>query len=756
MRMHPDQLLRPATLKHCSNARLGGGLFRALARAVQAKTYVCVLGRVYGDTTMKLNTINSGKVCLQHGICRRLTFMQRVILGALLCLGSAARLEAQQATLQISSSGITNVDVQWNTAGTLQMANSLNGPWTTVTNAISITSSTITPPTGPARFFRVVGSNGVAGEAVALLPSTLTAPLQVAQATMQLLSNPTNGGNTLVTLTPVPGSMTSTNPITLLINNTLTQLSPIAGGSNWSAVVQINTSQLTALNAEIANLPASAQITTEFSDRAIVGTNVLQTFPLSNFLSGQVITFFPFGPTIGSTACAGSTTAYNPLLTCTIIDTSVVNDPNRTWDPAMPNIGNKRGAWTFGTLITAMANVGAPGNPVPSVSDFVLFWLNNYAITPSPNGDPVPPVPNVQTEVIAPWQAATAAEGGFPPGAVDVTIAPFRLLAIVNRVDLHSSTTYGVTPPSSPVPQEFAGEARFVFEVTSSTGAQLGNGFTVILEYAVPNVTTCEQLQNWASQWANLNTLGPLPNANFNTALQKITDQFALAGANPSQFPNQSAIAQVRANDFIGTQSGAQWELRQFNISDGTAGGMQGFLTESTVAATPAFSLNNTCAVEDFISGNASAGFCAPNTTFPTLAIPAFEVASSPCSYIGNFLGGWAPEEGGVFWSFSGLTTPSDVLCTRHVFSLNTCNGCHTSETGTAFLHVAPRAYASPSALSGFLTGTTVPDPFNTSVGPYHYADLARRVQVLNSLVTCPCGMQFVFPIFDVVHGFTE
>ena len=40
---------------------------------------------------------------------------------------------------------------------------------------------------------------------------------------------------------------------------------------------------------------------------------------------------------------------------------------------------------------------------------------------------------------------------------------------------------------------------------------------------------------------------------------------------------------------------------------------------------------------------------------------------------------------------------------TRKAFSINTCSGCHSGETGTVFLHVTNRSSNSPAAFSAFL-----------------------------------------------------
>ncbi len=691
------------------------------------------------------------------------------ILGAVaLGIETAPPLQGQTntngATLQISGTG-TNVNLNWNNGGSLQFATNIGGPWMTYSGGVSVLSSTSTAANGGAEFFRVV-NNGVAGPPVSLLPNTLTSPLQVETASIQLLSPPVSAGNTRLIVSVAPGSVSSSNVITLLMDNGITQLrddgqfpDQVAGDGNFSAVINISTADLNAWNAELSDLPTNAQFSYTFSGREIVGVNALQPFPLTNFLTGQAVPFInnllgrpfnPFGP------CSGSPMAYDPYKTLMITNLSVIADTNRTWDnngPPQPfgagGVGTKMGAWTFGKLMTDMANVGAPGNTVTTASDFVLRCLESWQFPQTINDDTVPAVPNMQTLVIQPWLAASAAEG-LPTNTLDLAIAPFRLLAIVNRVDLRGNSTYGSTTQNSCVPPELAGEARFVFGLIDTNLANGGqyqnsasNQLTVILEYAVP-INTCQGVQAWGAQWAALNGISFTTHAGppftqdllFNQRLQAITDQFARAGDNPSQMPNQSAIAQVRFNDFLGTE----WALRQFNLDSRT-----GYLIESPVAATPAFPLNATSTLETFMAALNNSSFCSVG---PLLATPSMTI---PTMFHGDaFLGGYAPEgvpfgsntTSGMFWIGTDCADP----CTRHVLSLNACNGCHTQETGTSFTHISPRAFGVPTTLSAFLTGAVppnpIPDPSGCSAVTYSYSDLMRRVQDLNALVTCGCNYE--------------
>ncbi len=66
-----------------------------------------------------------------------------------------------------------------------------------------------------------------------------------------------------------------------------------------------------------------------------------------------------------------------------------------------------------------------------------------------------------------------------------------------------------------------------------------------------------------------------------------------------------------------------------------------------------------------------------------------------------------------------------------HDFALGTCTGCHSAETGTKGFHIAPAAAGQPAVLSAFLTGTgsTVIDPRGKA--SYSYGELGRRMALV-------------------------
>ena len=352
-----------------------------------------------------------------------------------------------------------------------------------------------------------------------------------------------------------------------------------------------------------------------------------------------------------------------------ITSLSVVEDPTRT------ALG---GAWHFETLMRAMAGGGDP-------SALVRNWLKTWATGQTVNGLTVPARPLMMTKVLGPWEARSG--GASRP--LNFAHAPFRLLAIVNRMDLRQ-------------PGVQAGEGRFVFGVVDPNGNPME--FTVILEYALPG-TTPEATQRWARDWHALGQLS-LGSAEFKTKLQGLTDRFAKAGVMTGR-PHGNALNQIRTNE---VELGELWELREFVL---TATGLQ----PATVKLTPDNGFNNSNVLNSFINANQAAILAEQHTV--------------PESFSGQrFLGASSKVPENFFWR-----APSVGSEARHKFSLNTCNGCHAGETGTEFTHISNRAAGQPAQLSLYLRGGMVPDPVTLSPRPFD--DLGRRAQDLETLV---CG----------------
>lgn len=381
-----------------------------------------------------------------------------------------------------------------------------------------------------------------------------------------------------------------------------------------------------------------------------------------------------------------------------IIHPSVVDDCFRTtWFGACPPpvAPATRGAWTFGKLAEGIFGTNNPA----TLHAEVMRWLNEWQILKVVNGENVPPRPNVQALVINPWLAAS---GGVQ---LDMRRAPFRLLAIVSRLDMRQ-------PPSGTAPT--AGEGRFVFNLLNAAGNP--TEYLLILEYGLDAVT-CSGIMTWANAWHNLGTVpfGP----KYNAALQGVTDSFTSINASPAK-PNGSALNQARTDDFF---LAAPWELREFTLQP--AGGVVASLLMSTVAQTPANVHQNTGLLANYANVNTPAILAGTYVVPLNWGGPPFRGGAS--THTLNFR--WD----GPLPACTSIANPN----ARHELSLNTCNGCHGAETNTIFKHVEPRAVGVPSVLSGFLTGIATVDMCGL---PHNFNDIARRQNDLCNLLAASCS----------------
>lgn len=349
-----------------------------------------------------------------------------------------------------------------------------------------------------------------------------------------------------------------------------------------------------------------------------------------------------------------------------ITDLSVVNDA-RAVGPA--------GAWSFGALMTELA-----GNQ--NVSRFVSHWLSHWMSEQPVNGSTIPARVDILDKVIRPWKRAGGQDPDVPNDQwdVDLSRAPFRLLAIVNRLDLMPAVGD-------------AGEGRFVFGVLDESGRPLQ--FTVIFEFR-QRVTAGRTPRDWARQWHDLGSQGF--GEAFNRKLEGITQQFAV----------RAALNQVRTNEIA---LDAPWELREFRLA------ANGMLSQGTVAQTPAKQFSETRPLVDFIQENKQDILASRHV------VPAALGDGTP------FLGGNSL----VDFVWKGDATTESLV--RHRFAFTTCNGCHSDETGTVFLHVSPREANAESNLSGFLKGITIADPVPPNE-PRTFNDLEERQKHLLAVLS--------------------
>lgn len=448
-----------------------------------------------------------------------------------------------------------------------------------------------------------------------------------------------------------------------------------------------------------------------FADRELVRESPLVPLPSDIFVPGRPIPVLP----------TPISRAVNPSKSLIINSSSVVGDPTRTWDPCT-STGNPNGVWTFKHLMTEMANTAAPA---PA---FTERWLRQWLTTQTVNGRPVPARSAMATQILNAWPRLST-------GELDLTRSPFKLVAIVNRLDLGRGT-------GGPYGTSGAGELRFVFSVmTPTTCVRPYNGFLVIFEYGVPQ-NQCLQVKSWAQAWLGLSNL-TLGSATYNTQLQNLTQQVVMRNMAPNK-PNGSAINQVRTNEIM--LSTPNWEMREFrlfstasNPRNFTTSAAPGHLSEHVTIRSPFGIFNNTSTLTNFLGTH--------NTS---ILNGTYDVPLDYGTTL-NFLGAFPQMPTNTFiWNAPNLNTVPNGFNARHKVSLNSCEGCHTGETRTNFTHVDVTGGLSPflaTGMSNMNTPYNVTDPVSGQVRSFF--EIRERAQHLDSAANQSCLIRrFDLPVF--------
>jgi hypothetical protein len=257
---------------------------------------------------------------------------------------------------------------------------------------------------------------------------------------------------------------------------------------------------------------------------------------------------------------------------------------------------------------------------------WIRHWLSEWNRVSDTNGLGITPRPSkILLLNYWPWSA------GKPVWST----SPFRLMAIAFRLDLRSAE----------IP---AGEGRMIYTLTDPWRSTPEN-LQVIFEYALP--TKRWPLREWVRR---IRGLGELPfGETYLQQLRELTDEFT---------GNSSALRAVRTNDFV---LSIPWELRNFERDPNT-----GFLTQTTTPQTPHLDFNESRKHEliEWIRDHSD------EIQSGTYVLPAeFRTSAAP-----------VPEE-----SFRWLENAGLPEALRRRFSVQTCNGCHSADTGARFTHVS-------------------------------------------------------------------
>lgn len=447
---------------------------------------------------------------------------------------------------------------------------------------------------------------------------------------------------------------------------------------------------------------------------------------------------------------------YKPEQALLISDVGVVNDSKRTYDACKDASGTKveylpqdtslysNGVissttyarpplWSFGYLMGQLAQQAGkttdPQNNNAIVATFIDAFFQQWK-TANPNADSCTDA-DARAGIYNKIIGTTTAPGVWPrtsTGELDVKRAPFRLLAIVNRMDLAIANYSGSTLPSPNV-----GEGRLVFGLydpntscTDSTNQKLS--FTLIFEYKLPcylkntscNMNVSNDVEYWTQKWVGLAQAATPYSGAYNDSLASMTRNFSSYYTATQTGNPFLGYTTVRTNEKL--SGSPSWQQREFKLSSGK-------LKLSPVANTPKASYNNTDTLGSLLNTNAS-----------TIYRGTYKLSSS-------YQGCVATAEAGttaIVWQSSAAVSVEKEL--RHDFAVNTCNGCHGMETsaGPSHLHIAPRKRTESAALSAFLSGGAQRDldsydwnEFQDPLGgpTYFHQEVDCRMMKFDSLV---------------------
>jgi hypothetical protein len=259
--------------------------------------------------------------------------------------------------------------------------------------------------------------------------------------------------------------------------------------------------------------------------------------------------------------------------------------------------------------------------------------------------------------------------------------APFRLIAIVNRVDLASDACSG-----------FPGELRYVYAaIDPSTERPLD--LTVIIEVPYPMTRPAAE---WARAWKELAALPP--GADYAAGLAELTREI--------QTDTDPLRARLRSNEVALSEPGeTSWEMREFQLQ----------IVEEALELVP---------VPLALTPRADAD---PAELSAYVLEHAEEIERAGATLPESLRAGAAVIDTPDFsWSVLGV---SERL--RRAFSVQTCNGCHGGDTASLpFRHIGPSvSLRDPALLSRFLYDPDAPTD-----------ELRRRSAALETLSAAECA----------------
>ncbi len=469
-----------------------------------------------------------------------------------------------------------------------------------------------------------------------------------------------------------------------------------AGDLVFSGLLAYDFAELTRQNDKLTRLGGTGNVTvTTFDGRMVGATDAAKFVDTKQIKPGTAVDITPIG-------VAAAISVEHSLI---VNHPGVVTDPVRTFNRCTGK-GTPMGAWTFGHLFSEMINQPMTGVDPRSAA---LKWLDTWNHNQELHFNSALPR-NVQP-FINEWQNRSGSK--LPKMA----LAPFQLVAIVNRMDLHESVGYS---------EGNAGELRFVFALEDANCNPLP--MLVIFEYGNLPVK-CDDIGQLAVRWVDLAN-HPVGSPAYNALLQGLTDEVVTANAAPAKI-NGSALNQLRTNDFIFDRP---WQLREFILHK------SGLLVPETVKRTPDVDHENVPFMRSglgfAIDSNLPTIWPNPPASMPNMLTGSFDPIEFPSGFFIRAMASDIPHTGFCFTPKLSGNAAISGFDARFEYSSNTCAGCHGGDlnAGGNFTHIDEHGNLSPF-LSGPMTANDCTNPVFTR----DFDEPKRRAQVLDALATNSC-----------------
>lgn len=362
-------------------------------------------------------------------------------------------------------------------------------------------------------------------------------------------------------------------------------------------------------------------------------------------------------------------------------------------------------------------------------------------------------------------------------GNADVGDGPFRLLAVVNRLDISGDVDDRGIIDAAKAPRTI-GEGRLVFGLVDRAHEAQRNApypLTLIIEFRLPaldanfnvidgfdyagalfdDAARRTQLERWGLMWRQLSKWDPAHgNANqrqaFADHLWKIVNRFAQA----------DNFVAMRGNvRLVGDNGVTEFELREwYMLKNGDWTLINRKPRDEPYRCADAKDLRN---LVDFYwdAARQDVNMARVTPARPTKVIGYLiprDIGNSPIPMAKDLTGcpmsGGEPvkfEMKGVDFNMTNRVTapfgrvrrdtlwdlPGAEEAKRHQFAIRTCTGCHGKEAGIFGFHIAPRMPNQEAALSDFLTHGGGTD-FSHGGATYRYNELSGRKRWLERVST--------------------